>query len=85
MGYDKYKVKEALEPEDMYDILEALGAEPEMKDNSIVCKTICHGGNSHKLYYYCEQKLFHCYTFISQILCSIVILGVSQQLLTFLS
>ena len=62
MGYDKYKVKEALEPEDMYDILEALGAEPEMKDNSIICKTICHGGNSHKLYYYCEQKLFHCYT-----------------------
>ena len=62
MGYDKYKVKEALELEDMYDILEALGAEPEMKDNSIVCKTICHGGNSHKLYYYCEQKLFHCYT-----------------------
>lgn len=62
MGYDKYKVKETLEPEDMYDILEALGAEPEMKDNSIVCKTICHGGNSHKLYYYCEQKLFHCYT-----------------------
>lgn len=62
MAYDKYQVKEALEPEDVFEILDALGAEPQMNDNSIVCKTICHGGDSHKLYYYCEQKLFHCYT-----------------------
>lgn len=62
MAYDKYQVKEALEPEDVFEILDALGAEPQMNDNSIICKTICHGGDSHKLYYYCEQKLFHCYT-----------------------
>ena len=62
MAYDKYQVKEALEPEDVFEILDALGAEPQMNDSSIICKTICHGGDSHKLYYYCEQKLFHCYT-----------------------
>ena len=62
MAYDKYQVKEALEPEDIFDILEAIGAEPEMHDNTIISKTICHGGDSHKLYYYCENRLFHCYT-----------------------
>lgn len=62
MAYDKYQVKEVLEPEDVFEILDALGAEPQMNDSSIICKTICHGGDSHKLYYYCEQKLFHCYT-----------------------
>ena len=62
MAYDKYQVKEALEPEDIFEILDALGGEPQMYDNYIVCKTICHGGDSHKLYYYFEQRLLHCYT-----------------------
>lgn len=62
MSYDKYQVKEALEIEDIYDILESLGAEPEMRDGYIVAKTICHGGDSHKLYYYENTQLLKCFT-----------------------
>ena len=60
--YNKDEVKEALELEDIYAILEHLEADPEYKDEVIVSRTICHGGDSHKLYYYHPQKLFHCYT-----------------------
>ena len=28
----------------------------------LIFQTICHGGHSHKLYYYVETKTFHCYT-----------------------
>ena len=62
MAYDKYEVKEALELEDVYDILDALGAEPEMHDDYIVSKTICHNGDSHKLYYWNNTRLFKCFT-----------------------
>ena len=55
MAYDKYEVKEALEPEDVFEILDALGAEPQMNDSYIISKTICHNPDdiehaSHKLY-----------------------------------
>ena len=62
MAYDKYEVKEALEIEDVYDILESLGAEPEIHGDYIVAKTICHGGDSMKLYYYDNTKLLKCFT-----------------------
>ena len=60
--YDKDKLKEALELEQIYDLLELWGAEPQYKDDSLICKTICHCGNSHKLYYYDSTHLFVCYT-----------------------
>ncbi len=60
--YNKDEVKEALELEDIYAILEHLEAEPEYQNEVIVSRTICHDGDSHKLYYYHPQKLFHCYT-----------------------
>lgn len=60
--YDKDEVKEALEPEDIYAILEHLEADPEYKEDVVISRTICHDGDSHKLYYYPTQKLFHCYT-----------------------
>lgn len=65
MAYNKYQVKEALEIDDIYEILLSLGAEPEMHGNYIISKTICHnpdGGGSKKLYYYDSTQLFHCYT-----------------------
>ena len=62
MAYDKYEVKEALELEDVYDILDSLGAEPEMHDEYIVARTICHGGDSKKLYYWNNTRLFKCFT-----------------------
>ena len=33
-----------------------------MKNDIIVAQTVCHGGHSHKLYYYENTKLFRCYT-----------------------
>lgn len=67
--YNKDQVKENLSIEDVYDILDELQAEPEYQNNSLICKTICHNHTedelanaSHKLYYYPEQMLFHCYT-----------------------
>lgn len=65
MGYDKAKVKESIEPENVYDILEYFGAEPEMYSDYIISRTICHNGigeGSKKLYYYFENNMFNCYT-----------------------
>lgn len=46
----------------MMDFLAELGAEPIMQGSMILNKTICHGGDSHKLYYYDNTHLFRCYT-----------------------
>lgn len=62
MSYDKELVKEALELEDVYTLLEYFGAEPQMYGNYIIAKTICHGGDTHKLYYYENTNLCKCYT-----------------------
>lgn len=62
MSYSKDEVKESLEIEDIYSLLEFLEAEPEMYNTYIVAKTICHGGDSKKLYYYENTQLFKCYT-----------------------
>lgn len=67
--YDKEQVKDSLTIDDVFDILEELGAEPQyQKDNTLICKTICHNHGddiydaSHKLYYYSDNSMFHCYT-----------------------
>ena len=62
MGYNKDEVKEALEMEDIFGLLEQLGAEPQMFSDHIEALTICHDGNSHKLFYYENTKLFKCWT-----------------------
>ena len=63
---DKDEIKNSLTLEQVYDLLTELGAEPILKDNCIICKTICHNSDltnaSHKLYYYSNTHLFHCYT-----------------------
>ena len=63
MGYDAQEVKEALSIDDIYSILDSLGGEPEMIDDEyIIARTICHGGDSRKLYYYANNSMFNCYT-----------------------
>lgn len=62
LSYDKELVKENIELEDMYNILEFLEAEPQMYGNYIVAKTICHDGDTHKLYWYENTRLFKCYS-----------------------
>ena len=60
--YDKNLIKNSLSLEQIYSFLDDLGAAPQMQGNIIINKTICHNGNSHKLYYYDNTKLFRCYT-----------------------
>lgn len=56
------EIKNRISTEQIFELLYSLGAEPIRKDGIIICKTICHGGDSHKLYYYENTKLFRCYT-----------------------
>ena len=60
--YDKNLIKENLSLDDVEEVLSEFGAEPERHGNTIVSLTVCHGGSSHKLYYYENTGLFHCYT-----------------------
>jgi hypothetical protein len=62
LTFNKDQVKEQLEFEDVYTLLEDLDAEPQIFNDTIHCLTICHGGDSHKLYYYNNTQLFRCYT-----------------------
>lgn len=61
---DAQEIKESLTPEQIIQIFQALGEEIYRQDNygNLIFKTICHGGNSYKLYYYLETKQFHCFT-----------------------
>ena len=60
--YDKNLIKNSLTLEQLYSFLDDLGAAPQLQGNIIINKTVCHNGNSHKLYYYDNTKLFRCYT-----------------------
>lgn len=60
--YDKDELKENLTIEQIADLVAELGGEPITYNNFITAKTICHGGESHKLYYYNNTHLFRCYT-----------------------
>lgn len=62
MSYNKDDVKEQIDIEDVYNLLEYFDAEPQMFNTYITAKTICHGGDSHKLYYYENTQLFKCFT-----------------------
>ena len=58
----KDEIKNNLTIDQIEDFVMELGAEPRRYGNSLICKTICHCGESHKLYYYDNTKLFKCYT-----------------------
>ena len=60
---DKDKFKEFLSIEQVKDLVAELGGEPvSIRDGIFISKTICHGGDSHKLYYYENSHMFKCYT-----------------------
>ncbi len=69
MSYNKDEVKESLCLEDIYNLLDYFGAEPQMFSDHIVAKTICHNDDyehaSRKLYYYEANYMFHCFTHCS--------------------
>ncbi len=60
--YNKDTLKENLTIEEVFDLVNELGGEPQLNNDLFTAKTICHGGDSHKLYYYSNTHLFHCYT-----------------------
>ena len=62
MAYNKDEVKDALTMDDIYELLDQLGAEPELFDDHIEALTICHGGDSKKLWYFENTQLFKCWT-----------------------
>ena len=63
---DYQSIVENLRDEDVFRLLEQLGAEPIDRGGYFVCKTVCHNEDvedaSHKLYYYKNSHLFVCYT-----------------------
>ena len=60
--YDKNFIKESLSIEQIRDIVSELGGEPEFQNRALVSRTICHGGQSKKLYYWDNTHLFKCFT-----------------------
>lgn len=61
-NYNKDEIKNSLTIEQVQDFVAELGGEPQIQGEIILCRTICHGGSRHKLYYYDNTKLFRCYT-----------------------
>ena len=63
--YDMVALKNSLSIEQVARYLEEFDADPEIKNDIIVSRTVCHnrcGCGSHKLYYYGNTGLFKCYT-----------------------
>ena len=62
--FDKDKIKNELTIEQVMDLVAELGGEPRLQPGGefFTSRTICHGGNTHKLYYYNNTHLFRCYT-----------------------
>lgn len=65
MAYDKLEVKKSLTIDNIFELLQDWGGDPEYTNFGIVSSTICHnepGSGSRKLYYYSNSSLFQCYT-----------------------
>jgi len=62
--YDKERIRESLTIDDIHIILKDLGSyEPKHdRHGNPIYTTVCHGGHKHKLYYFQESKIFHCFT-----------------------
>lgn len=61
---DAKKLKELITEEQIIQLVVSLGADIRTgsNDNEVWFRTICHGGDSHKLYFYRDSKEFHCYS-----------------------
>lgn len=63
MFLDKNEIKNTLTIEQIIELVDSFGGEGiQINDNIVTFKTICHNGDSHKLYYYDNTHLFKCYT-----------------------
>jgi len=65
MLYDKDEIKNKLTTEQVFELVQDFGGEPQLTPQGFVAATICHnhpGEGSHKLYYYENTRLFRCYT-----------------------
>ena len=67
INYDKTLIKQQLTIHDVFSLLEEFGGEPYFESEEvIISRTICHNppadNGSFKLYYYDNNKLFHCYS-----------------------
>lgn len=63
--FDKGEIRDSLTTDNIYDLLQEWGGEPQYTNFGIISATICHnmpGEGSHKLYYYENSGLFKCYT-----------------------
>lgn len=63
--YKKNDIREKLNIDNIFELLEEWGGIPEYTNFGILSSTICHnppGEGSRKLYYYSNTDLFHCYT-----------------------
>ena len=63
--YDKVKIREALTDENIFDLLQEFGGDPQRASFGFTSATICHnapGEGSRKLYYYNNTGLFKCFT-----------------------
>ena len=64
--YDKAEIREVLTVDNIYDLLEEFGGEPEHTSFGLISRTICHNDinsdASRKLYYYENTGLLRCYT-----------------------
>lgn len=62
---DKDEIKQNLTIEQVSEIVDILGGDPQQASHGLICQTICHnppGAGSRKLYYYENSHLFKCYT-----------------------
>lgn len=64
--YNKDELKNNLTLDQVSEYVAELGGEPQERNGILMCKTICHCGESHKLYYYPNTTLFKCYTDCSE-------------------
>ena len=65
INYDKVEIREQLQIEHIFALLQLWGGEPEYTNFGIISSTICHnppGIGSRKLYFYENSGLFICYT-----------------------
>lgn len=65
---DSKSVKDMLTEDDIIEVMMELGSaypRTSSSSNALLFQTVCHGGDSFKLYYYIETKTFRCYTHCS--------------------
>ena len=65
ISFDKKEIKESLNLDNIFELLQDWGGDPEYTSYGILSATICHnrpGEGSKKLYFYENSGLFRCYT-----------------------